>query len=71
MNSLIMKQLSASTNKELTEELIKRHEQKKLIQCLVGLDRTIFGTIPSNFLRETPLPTVNQAYSKLIQEEKV
>lgn len=55
--------------KDVTMELTKCYKKGKLPQFLIKLDNTMFGTTCSNILNETPLPTMNQAYSKIIWEE--
>lgn len=52
-------------------ELAKRHEKENLLQFLFGLDTAMFGSIRSSILNEDPLPNVNQAYAKIVQEEHV
>lgn len=44
---------------------------EKLLQFLFSLDTTIFLITRSSILGENPLSNVNQAYSKIIQEEQV
>lgn len=56
---------------KIMKELTKRHDKEKLLQFFFGLDTTIFGTIRSIILREDLLLNVNQAYSKLIQQEQL
>lgn len=51
--------------KDVTMELTKCYKKGKLPQFLIKLDNAKFGTTRSNILNETPLPTVNQAYSKI------
>lgn len=51
--------------------MTKRHEKEKLLQFLFGLDTVMFGTIRSSNLSENPLPNVNQACSKVIQEKQL
>ena len=48
---------------------MKFDEDQKLIQLLMGLNET-YTTVRGNILMMRPLPTVRQAYSLLIQEEK-
>ena len=37
----------------------------------MGLDDAIYGTVRSNLLSTDPLPSLNRAYSIVIQEERV
>lgn len=57
--------------KDVTMVLTKRYEKEKLLQFLIGLNTEIFGTIRSSILNKNPLLMVNQAYSKVSQEEKI
>lgn len=52
-------------------ELKKWHEKENFLQFLFGLDIVVFGTIRSSIFGENPLPIINEAYSKVIQEEQV
>ncbi|VFQ68470.1 unnamed protein product [Cuscuta campestris] len=51
------------------QALIKHDQDQKLIQFLMGLNST-YNTIRGNLLIMRPLPTLEQAYNLLIQEEK-
>ncbi|XP_070047324.1 uncharacterized protein [Nicotiana tomentosiformis] len=48
---------------------LKSLQDGRLIQFLMGLNDT-YSAVRSNILMITPLPSVNQAYSLLIQDEK-
>lgn len=48
---------------------LKSHQDGRLIQFLMGLNDT-YSSVRSNILMISPLPSVNQAYSLLIQDEK-
>lgn len=47
---------------------LEKQENQRLFQFLMGLNET-YTSIRSHTLLLNPLPTVNQAYSSLIQEE--
>lgn len=69
MSSQIVKR--SVYNCENVMELTKWREKEKLLQFLFGLDTAIFRMIRSSILGEDPLPNINQAYSKVMQEEQV
>ncbi|KZV55154.1 hypothetical protein F511_30344 [Dorcoceras hygrometricum] len=52
-------------------ELDKKREEERLHQFLMGLDDSVYGTVCSNILSTEPLPSLNRAYSMIIQEERV
>ncbi|XP_076941934.1 uncharacterized protein LOC143611642 [Bidens hawaiensis] len=47
----------------------KRDEDQKLMQFLIGLN-SCYDTTRGNILMMKPLPTINQAYSFVVQDEK-
>jgi len=47
----------------------KREQNQKLLQFLMGLNDD-YNAIRDNILMMTPLPSISQVYSMLIQEEK-
>ncbi|KAK5787106.1 hypothetical protein PVK06_041758 [Gossypium arboreum] len=51
-----------------SKQKIEHVVQQRLFQFLMGLNDT-YGVVCSQILLMTPLPTVNQAYSMLMQEE--
>ncbi|KAH0768774.1 hypothetical protein KY290_012755 [Solanum tuberosum] len=51
------------------ENSIKAHQDEMLLQFLMGLNDTFIG-VRSNSLLFSPLPTIGQAYSLVIQDEK-
>jgi len=50
-------------------KLLNREEKQKLVQFLIGLNDN-YNVIRGNTLIMNPLPSINQIYSMLIQEEK-
>uniref|UniRef100_A0A1S4CFZ9 Retrotransposon Copia-like N-terminal domain-containing protein n=1 Tax=Nicotiana tabacum TaxID=4097 RepID=A0A1S4CFZ9_TOBAC len=48
---------------------LKTHQDQRLLQFLMGLNDTYIG-VRSNILLSSPLPTIGQAYSLVIQDEK-
>ncbi|KAJ1435421.1 hypothetical protein SESBI_04928 [Sesbania bispinosa] len=55
----------------LTSKLEKKHEEEKIYQFLMGLDKTVYGTVRSNLLAQDPLINLDKIYSTLVQEERV
>jgi len=51
------------------EKIFKREQNKKLLQFLMGLNDD-YNSIRGNILMMSPLPSISQVYSMLIQEEK-
>lgn len=51
------------------QSLVKFLQDQKLIQFLMGLNSE-YNTIRGNILMMKPLPSINQAYSLLMQDEK-
>ncbi|XP_070005396.1 uncharacterized protein [Nicotiana sylvestris] len=47
----------------------KAHQDERLLQFLMGLNDTFIG-VRSNILLSSPLPSIGQAYSLVIQDEK-
>ena len=54
---------------EINERLQKFIEEQKLIQFLMGLN-TSYTAVRGNILMMTPFPSMRQAYSLLVQEER-
>lgn len=52
------------------EEVRKEREEDKLHQFLMGLDETMYGAVKSSLLSWVPLPTLEEAYNTLIQDEE-
>lgn len=52
------------------EEVRKEREEDKLHQFLMGLDETLYGGVKSALLSRVPLPTLEEAYNMLIQDEE-
>ncbi|XP_009588812.1 uncharacterized protein [Nicotiana tomentosiformis] len=48
---------------------IKAHQDERLLQFLMGLNETFIG-VRSNILLSSPLPSIGQAYSLVVQDEK-
>ncbi|KAK9079847.1 hypothetical protein SSX86_001520 [Deinandra increscens subsp. villosa] len=53
----------------VSSEFVKREANQKLVQFLMGLDPS-YDTVRGNILMMSHLPSVNKAYSLLIQDEK-
>ncbi|KAH0725954.1 hypothetical protein KY289_001947 [Solanum tuberosum] len=51
------------------EKCVKAHQDERLLQFLMGLTDTFIG-VRSNILLFSPLPTIGQAYSIVISDEK-
>ena len=51
------------------EKILKREQNQKLLQFLMGLNDD-YNAIRGNILMMSPLPSISQVYSMLIQEEK-
>ncbi|XP_074278438.1 uncharacterized protein LOC141602029 [Silene latifolia] len=54
----------------LNKQLDKKRDEDKLHAFLLGID-SAYSTVVSNLLLQEPLPSLNRAYSTLIQEEGV
>ncbi|KAG7585027.1 GAG-pre-integrase domain [Arabidopsis thaliana x Arabidopsis arenosa] len=52
------------------EEIRKEREEDKLHQFLMGLDDSLYGPIKSALLSRVPLPTLEEAYNSLTQDEE-
>lgn len=52
------------------EELAKEREEDKLHQFLMGLDETVYGAVKSSLLSRDPLPSLDEAYQVLAQDEE-
>lgn len=52
------------------EEIIKEREVEKLHQFLMGLDESLYGSVKSNLLSRDLLPTLDEAYNVLTQDEE-
>lgn len=49
--------------------LLKREQDHRLIQFLMGLNQ-VYETVRGNILMMKPLPSINEAYSLLMHDEK-
>ncbi|KAJ0048212.1 hypothetical protein Pint_15840 [Pistacia integerrima] len=56
--------------KDLWEDIRKR-EEERVHQFLMGLDEEGYGTVHSNILSTEPLPNLNRAYAMVIQQERL
>ncbi|KAK4429083.1 hypothetical protein Salat_1208300 [Sesamum alatum] len=54
----------------ITAELMKKQENERIHQFLMGLDDAVFGTVRSNILSMEPIPSLMRVYSMIIQEER-
>ncbi|KAL1192575.1 hypothetical protein V5N11_020678 [Cardamine amara subsp. amara] len=52
------------------EDVLKEREEDKLHQFLMGLDETVFGSVKSTLLSRVPLPTLDEAYNAVSQDEE-
>lgn len=52
------------------EEVRKEREEDKLHQFLMGLDETEYGAVKSALLSRVPLPSLEEAYNTLTQDEE-
>ncbi|XP_023642613.1 uncharacterized protein LOC111831695 [Capsella rubella] len=52
------------------EEVRKEREEDKLHQFLMGLDESVYGSVKSALLSRVPLPTLEEAYNTLTQDEE-
>lgn len=47
----------------------KEREEDKLHEFLKGLDESLYGSVKSNMLSRDPLPSLDEAYSAVLQDE--
>lgn len=52
------------------EDIIKEREEDKLHQLFMGLDESLYGSVKSNLLSRDPLPTLDESYNVLVQDEE-
>ena len=52
------------------EDIAREREEDKLHQFLMGIDNSLYGAVKSSLLSRTPLPSLDEAYNILIQDEK-
>ncbi|KAG7539387.1 Reverse transcriptase RNA-dependent DNA polymerase [Arabidopsis suecica] len=52
------------------EDVRKEREEDKLHQFLMGLDDSVYGTVKSALLSRVPLPSLEEAYNALTQDEE-
>ena len=52
------------------EEIAREREEDKLHQFLMGLDETLFGAVKSSLLSRDPLPSIDEAYQVVTQDEE-
>lgn len=62
--------LSDFQRAKTVEEIAKEREEDKLHQFLMGLDESVFGSVKSSLLSRDPLPTVDEAYQVVTQDEE-
>lgn len=53
-----------------SEEIAREREEDKLHQFLMGLDETLFGAVKSSLLSRDPLPSLDEAYQVVKQDEE-
>ncbi|XP_061369921.1 uncharacterized protein LOC133312697 [Gastrolobium bilobum] len=53
----------------VTQHITKEMADDRVYQFLLGLDNAMFGTIRTQLLNQPNLPSLNKAYSTLVQEE--
>ena len=73
--SQLWKSLADYQKAKTMEEVRKEREEDKLHQFLLhqffmGLDETLYGPVKSSLLSRVPLPTLEEAYNTLIQDEE-
>ena len=51
-------------------EVLKGREEDRVHQFLMGLDETLFGSVKSALLSRVPLPTLDEAYNAVAQDEE-
>ncbi|KAK4421946.1 hypothetical protein Salat_2145300 [Sesamum alatum] len=54
----------------ITAELMKKQENGRIYQFLIGLDDAVFGTVRSNILSMEHIPSLMRVYSMIVQEER-
>lgn len=59
-----------SKEKKTAEEIAKEREEDKLHQFLMGLDENLFGAVKSSLLSRDPLPSLDEAYQVVVQDEE-
>lgn len=52
------------------DDLEKERAEEKLHQFLMGLDESVFGSVKSSLLSRDTLPSLEEAYNVLIQDEE-
>ncbi|KAG7567306.1 Reverse transcriptase RNA-dependent DNA polymerase [Arabidopsis thaliana x Arabidopsis arenosa] len=52
------------------DEVRKEREEDKLHQFLMGLDESVYGAVKSALLSRVPLPSLEEAYTVLTQDEE-
>ncbi|KAG7599411.1 Reverse transcriptase RNA-dependent DNA polymerase [Arabidopsis suecica] len=68
--SSLWKSLSDYQQAKTMEDVRKEREEDKLHQLLMGLDESIYGTVKSSLLSRVPLPSLEEAYNVLQQEDE-
>ncbi|XP_020869010.1 uncharacterized protein LOC110224991 [Arabidopsis lyrata subsp. lyrata] len=63
--------LSDFQRAKTVEEIAKEREEDKLHQFLMGLDETLFGAVKSSLLSRDPLPSLDEAYQVVTQDEEL
>lgn len=56
--------------KKNAEEIAKEREEDKLHQFLMGLDENLFGSVKSSLLSRDPLPSLDEDYQVVVQDEE-
>lgn len=52
------------------EDIAREREEDKLHQFLMGIDDSLYGAVKSSLLSRTPLPSLDEAYNVLVQDEE-
>ncbi|XP_010484894.1 PREDICTED: uncharacterized protein LOC104763183 [Camelina sativa] len=52
------------------EEVRREREEDKLHQFLMGLDETVYGSVKSSLLSRVPLPSLEEPYNTVSQDEE-
>ncbi|KAK9675681.1 hypothetical protein RND81_11G023200 [Saponaria officinalis] len=55
----------------VTKAALTRQDSDRLHQFLMGLDKSLYGTIRNHQLSLDPLPTLNRVYHAVLQEERL
>ncbi|CAH9093904.1 unnamed protein product [Cuscuta epithymum] len=55
----------------LEKQFLESVEKEKIHEFLLGLDGRVYGTLRSNLLSTTELPTLNKVYNIILQEERL